>query len=591
MKTFFQSCLGTLFALLFIVATIVVLFIVMVSGMGPTPPPVPNNAILVLDLDRNLPDKSGTDDPVEAIQKALMGSTGHDMSLPAIIDALDRASGDPKISGLFVTGNLRSGGAAALLELRQALQRFKEKNKTIISYNQTWGRGELYLCAGLGEMFVNPFGAVDITAPSASLTFFKNAFDKYGIEVQVTKVGKYKSAVEPFTSDRMSKENEEQVRAYVEGIWNGLKTEIAKGRELQPEDIQRLADTKGLLDAKGALDEKLVDQLAYYDAVLDKLKTLANKGGSSTDFPQIDIETYAKVSGAAQKSTNRIAVIVAEGDIVDGEGSSSEIGGDSFARELRKLRLDKSVKAVVMRVNSPGGSAMASDVIQREIIAIKEAKKPVVVSMGNVAASGGYWISTYADHIFAEPATITGSIGVFGMFPNARKLANNYGITFGSVQVAKIGNPSLTRPMTTEEQAMAQTLVDYVYDQFLLKVSESRKKDKAAIHEIAQGRVWTGQKAIELGLVDEIGGLDAAIKHAAKLANIENDYRLDGPEPPKAPMERIMDAFGKSEKRKLAKAGPFGSAQNELEAALLRLRSLNDPNGVYAMAPFGVTIK
>jgi protease-4 len=324
---------------------------------------------------------------------------------------------------------------------------------------------------------------------------------------------------------------------------------------------------------------------------LDKLKTLANKDGGSKDLPQIDIEAYAKVPGDTQKGSNRIAVIVAEGDIVDGEGSSSEIGGDSFARELRKLRLDKDVKAVVMRVNSPGGSAMASDVILREVIALKEAKKPVVVSMGNVAASGGYWISTYADRIFAEPATITGSIGVFGMFPNARKLANNYGITFGSVQVAKIGSPSLIRPMTTEEQARAQALVDYVYEQFLLKVSESRKKDRDAINEIAQGRVWTGQKAIELGLVDEIGGLEAAVKHAATLAKIENDYRIDGPEPPKAPMERIMNVFGKSEKRKLAKAGTFGAAQNELEASLFRLRSLNDPNGVYAMAPFGVTIK
>jgi protease-4 len=591
MKTFFQSFLGTLFALIFVVAGVVALSIVMVAGMGPTPPVVPNNAVLVFDLNRNLPDKSENDGPAETIQKALMGDTGQDMSLPAIIDVLERASSDPKISGLFITGNLQSGGAANLLELRQALQRFKEKNKTIISYNQTWGRGELYLCAGLGEMFVNPFGAVDITAPSASLMFFKNAFDKYGGEVQVTKVGKYKSAVEPVTSDRMSKENEEQVRAYVEGIWNGIKTEIAKGRELQPEDIQRLADTKGFLEAKEAVDAKLVDQLAYYDAVLDKLKKLANKSANSRDLPQIDIETYAKIPGAPQKGTNRIAVIVAQGDIVDGEGSSSEIGGDSFARELRKLRLDRSVKAVVMRVNSPGGSVMASDVILREVLALKEAKKPVVVSMGNVAASGGYWISTYADHIFAEPATITGSIGVFGMFPNARKLANNYGITFGSVQVAKIGSPSLIRPMTAEEQARAQALVDYVYDQFLVKVSESRKKEKAAVHEIAQGRVWTGQKALELGLVDEIGGLDAAIIHAAKLANIENDYRTDSPEPPKAPMERIMDAFGKSEKRKLAKAGPFGSAQNELEAALLRMRSLNDPNGVYALAPFGVTIK
>jgi protease-4 len=591
MKSFLQSFFGALFALIFVLVGFSVFFILLANSMTPKPPSVPNNAVLILDLNRNLPDKPESDKPAVAIQKVLQGDTGQNMSLPALIDALDRASGDPKISGLFITGNLQSGGAAALLELRQALQRFKENNKTIISYNQGWGRRELYLCAGLGEVFINPFGVVDITAPSADLMFFKNAFDKYGIEAQVTKVGKYKSAVEPFISDRMSNENREQVRAYLEEIWNGIKTEIAKGRELAPEDIQRLADTKGFLDAKGAQDEKLVDQLAYYDAVLDKLKTLAGKESSSKDFPQIDIETYAKVPSDPQKGRNRIAVIVAEGEIVDGEGSSNQVGGDSFARELRRLRMDKNVKAVVMRVNSPGGSAMASDVIQREIIALKEAKKPVVVSMGNVAASGGYWISTYADHIFAEPATITGSIGVFGMFPNIKKLANNYGITFDSVQTAKLGNPSLIRQMTTEEQARTQALVDFVYDQFLEKVSVSRKKEKTEINEIAQGRVWSGRKALELGLVDEIGGLDAAVKHVAKLANIENDYRVDSPESPKAPLERIMNALGGSEKRRLIKAGPVDAAQNELEAALLHLRSLNDPNGVYALAPFWITVK
>jgi protease-4 len=233
---------------------------------------------------------------------------------------------------------------------------------------------------------------------------------------------------------------------------------------------------------------------------------------------------------------------------------------------------------------------MASDVILREMIALKN-EKPVVVSMGNTAASGGYWISTYASHIFAEPATLTGSIGVFGMFPNAQKLASDHGITFDTVQVAKLGGASLTKPMTTEELARGQALVDFIYEQFLDKVSDSRQIEKDAVREIAEGRVWTGNKALELKLVDEIGGLDAAIKHAAKLANIEKDYHADSPDAPKPAMERFLQALGGSEKRKLAKTSSIDSARNELEEALLRLRKFNDPVGVYALSPIGISVQ
>jgi len=589
MKSFFQSFLGTLLALTIFVGGLFVFFMVLAASMGPKPPSMPNKAVLVFDLNRTLPDRPGEDDPATAIQKALQGNMGQDPSLPALINALDKAADDPKISGLFITGNLQSAGSAALLELKQALHRFKDK-KPVISYNQVWGRGDLYLCAGLGKMYINPFGALDITAPSADLIFFTKAFEKYGIQVQVTKVGKYKSAVEPFTSDRMSPENREQIKAYLDEIWNGFKTEIAAGRNMEPTVIQWLADTKGLMNANEALAEKMADELAYYDEILNELKKMTGSDVSSRSFPQVDIETYIKVPGAPQKGSNRIAIIVAEGDIVDGGGSAGQIGGDGLARELRALRMDKNVKAVVMRVNSPGGSALASDIILREVIALKE-DKPIVVSMGNTAASGGYWISAFANHIFAEPGTLTGSIGVFGMFPNARKLASDHGITFDSVQAGEIGDSSLIRPMTTKELERAQALVDFVYDQFLEKVSEGRGIDKLALHEIAQGRVWTGRKALELKLVDEIGGLDAAIKHAAKLANIENDYRIDSPETPKTPFDRFIKNLSDPEKRKLAKSGPFDMAQNELESALLRLRSLNDPNGVYALAPISITIK
>jgi protease-4 len=415
--------------------------------------------------------------------------------------------------------------------------------------------------------------------------YFANAFKKYGVEVQVTKVGKYKSAVEPFIQDRTSPENRLQVEGYLGEIWNGQKNEIAQGRGIKPEDIQRLADTKLILYSDAAIAEKLVDKVAFYDEVLDELKAMAGKKEDSKDFPQIDIEDYLKVPTKPQKGKNRIAIVVAEGQIVDGEGGSDEVGGDSLARDLRELRMNKNVKAVVMRVNSPGGSAIASDIIQREVTALRNAGKPVVVSMGNVAASGGYWISTTADRIFAEPGTITGSIGVFGMFPNVRRLAENHGLTFSTVQMADLGGPSLFRPLTAKELVQVQAYVDHTYDLFLIKVSESRGIAKNDVHEIAQGRVWAGRKALELKLVDELGGLDDAVKHAAKLANIENDYRTDTPGAPMSPMEKIMKSLGGGEKRKLVKVGPVAEARNELEAALKQLRSMNDPKGVYALAP------
>jgi protease-4 len=588
MKSFFQSFLGTLLAFMLVVGGLLLLFVVMIASMAPTLPTVPSKAVLVLNLSRSLPDRPAEDDTATAIQKAIQGDLSQDLALPSLIYALDRASEDQKISGLFITGTLQSAGSAALLELRQALERFKEK-KTIISYNQVWGRRELYLCAGLGELIINPFGVLDITAPSANLTFFANAFRKYGIDVQVTRVGRYKSAVEPFTSDRMSPENRDQVKAYLDEIWDAYKTVIATGRGVEQTLIQQLADTKGYMNAKDALAESLVDSQAYYDEVLDKLKVMTGREVSSRDFPQIDVETYIKVPGSPQRSRNRIAIVVAEGDIVDGSGASGQVGGDSLARELRALRMDKNVKAVVMRVNSPGGSAMASDVIQREVIALKN-EKPLVVSMGNTAASGGYWISTYANRIFVQPMTLTGSIGVFGMFPNVQKLAADHGITFDSVQTARLGSPSLLRPMNTEEQLRAQALVDFVYDQFLEKVSESRKVEIGVLKDIAQGRIWTGRKAIELGLADEIGGLDDAIKHAAKLANIEDDYSADRPEAPKPALERFLESLSGSGSKRLAK-GQFDEAKNELEALFLRLRSLNDPNGVYAMSPVGIAVR
>ena len=596
MKAFFKSFFASLTALVVFAGIGFVFLIGIVAAMGPSTPKVPSRAVLVLDLSQPIPDSAQDAGPAAAIQKAMQGGGGEGTPLPVLLNALDRAAKDDKISALFLTGNVQSAGyasgPAALKELREAIQAFKANSgKPVIAYNLAYTKKDLYLCGGATTVFVHPMGGLDVTGFTSEPMFFAGAMKKYGVEMQITRVGKYKSAVEPYFLEKMSDANREQTQMFLGDIWDEWKATVASDRKLKPEDIQRLADEKGEVLSPEALQAKLVDRIANYDEVLDELKKISGKAAKDKEFPQIDMDTYVKIPGASAKGKNRIAVVYAEGEIVDGEGQGNQIGGESLSRELRKLRLDKNVKAIVFRVNSPGGSATASELIQREVILCKAAGKPVVVSMGYVAASGGYWISTYADRIFAEPNTITGSIGVFGTLPNVKKLANEHGITWDSVQTAKLGVPSLARPRTPEELARIQAMVDGIYDQFLTKVAEGRKLKRDVVAEIAQGRVWSGKAALKIGLVDEMGGLRDAIKHAAKLAKIEKDYRVDAPEAAKDPMEKLLKLLGKGENRKLVKQGPVDELKAHFERSLVMLQSLNDPQGVYARLPFDLNLK
>ncbi len=596
MKVFFKSLLASLVALVLFAGLGFLLLIGVLASMGPSTPKVPSKAVLVFDLSQPIPDSAQDAGPGAAIQKAMRGGGNDGTPLPVLLNALDRAAKDSAISALYLTGNVQSAGyasgPAALKELREAIQNFKAKSgKPVIAYNMGYSKADFYLCAGASTVYVHPMGGVDVSGLTSEPMFFAGAFKKYGLEMQITRVGKYKSAVEPFFLEKMSDANREQTQMFLGDIWEEWKAAVAGDRKLKTEDIQQLADEKGEVLSKDALQAKLVDKLANHDEVLDELKKLSGKASKDREFPQIDMDTYVKIPGDSAKSKNRIAVVYAEGEIVDGEGAGNQIGGDSLSRELRKLRLDKNVKAIVFRVNSPGGSATASELIQREVILAKAAGKPVVVSMGYVAASGGYWISTYADRIFAEPNTITGSIGVFGTLPNAKKLANDHGITWDSVQTAKLGTPSLARPRTPEELARIQSMVDDIYDQFLSKVAEGRKLKKEAVAEIAQGRVWSGKAALKIGLVDEMGGLRSAIAHAAKLAKIENDYKVDAPEAPKDPVEKFLKALGNNDKRKLVKQGPLDELKTQFEQTLDTLRSLNDPRGVYARMPYDLNLR
>ena len=590
MKAFFKSFFASLLALFVAGGLAFVLFIGFVAALGSSgKPTVPSKAVLVFDLGTNLMDAERDPEPSEAISEVMGGGGSHSQSLPTVIETLDRAASDSHITGLYLTGNLQGAGPAQLRELREAIQRFKAK-KPVLAYNMGWTKRDLYLTAGASTLFINPFGNMEVNGLASEPMFFGEAFKKYGVEVQVTRVGKYKSAVEPYITDRMSEPNREQVQKLLDDIWSDWKETVAKDRKKTPADLQAVADERGVLEAEEALKLGLVDRIAPYDEVLDELKKLAGKQPKDKDFPQITLATYAGIPGDARTGKTRIAVVVAEGEIVDGEGKPAQVGGERLSRELRRLRLDERVKAIVLRVNSPGGSAAASELIQREVVVTKKLK-PVIVSMGHLAASGGYWISTYGDRIFAEPTTITGSIGVFGLLPNVKKLANEHGVTWDSVQTAKMANPmTLTRPKNELELARIQGIVDHIYEQFITKVADSRKLKREAVHEIAQGRVWSGREAVKLGLVDELGGLGDAVKYAARQAKAENDFYLVGPEKEPDTLRELLKSLGQGKARKLTRSGPVELLAERFKVQLERLSALNDPRGVYTRLPFEIDI-
>jgi len=564
--------------------------------MGGGKPPLAPRSVLILNLSTSFPESVQDASPMGLIQRAAGGGEEPALPLSGVLQALDRASRDKDISALYLTGNVMAqglgSGPAALKELREAILKFKaDSGKPVIAYNHVWSRKEYYLCAGVTRLYGNPSGEVDVTGLSAEPMFFAAALKKYGVEVQVTRVGKYKSAVEPYLLDKMSDANREQLTSLLGDIWDEWKGAIASDRRLAPADIQYLSDEKGVLTGPEALKAGLVDQLSTTDQVLDELKALAGRKASDPDFPQVDLETYMRIPVAAA-SKNRIALVFAEGEIVDGNGHLGQVGGERLSRELRKLRLDPQVKAIVLRVNSPGGSALASELIQREVILARK-EKPVVVSMGYLAASGGYWISTYGDRIFAEPNSITGSIGVYGLLPSIQKLAAEHGVSWDTLQTSKLADlTTITRTKSPAELARVQSMVDDIYDQFLARVSVSRKMSRDQVNEIAQGRVWSGRQALKLGLVDELGGIQDAERYAAKRAHVEDDYRVDGPGEPRSLAERLFRLLNSSEERGLSQArGPAAELRGRLEQALSGLQALNDPRGVYARMAYDLNLR
>ncbi|MCT7983442.1 signal peptide peptidase SppA [Laspinema sp. A4] len=565
---------------------------------GPT---VENNSMLVFDLSMNITDSQPTSTTAEALSRTLSeDSEPSTMTLRQVVETIDAAREDDRILGIYLHSTSFGGnnGFATLREVREALERFQDSGKTIIAYDQDWNEGEYYLASVSDEILLNPLGMVEMNGLSSETTFLTGGLQKYGVGVQVTRVGKYKSAVEPFVLNQSSPESRQQTEKLLSDIWSDFLATIDRREKITAQQVQQVVNTRGMLMATEAQQQGFVDRLAYFDEVVAQLKELTGKKEDDRTFEQISLPRYATVSeeqkGNKARSAPEIAIVYADGEIVSGEGGSTQVGGDRLAKELRDLRRNEDVKAVVLRVNSPGGSATASEVIQREVQLIAESK-PIVVSMGNVAASGGYWISSYGSKIFAQPNTVTGSIGVFGMLLNVQGLGNQQGITWDVVKTGPYADiDTITRPKTAQEMAIIQQMVDRIYARFLNLIVESRNLPAQKVSEIAQGRVWSGQEAQKLGLVDEIGGLNDAILAAAELAELGDTWKVNEYPQTRTFEQILIDRLLGSRLKALVptpKPDPLTAQLQQLYEEVSMVKNLNDPFHAYTRLPFTFQIR
>lgn len=595
LKQTFASTIGSMVGLfLFISLSASGLFLLLLSAVSDDDESfgIEDKSVLVFDLSTQVRDSK----PAANLAQAFSGKEQDIMTLRRVLQSIETATKDDRIVALFLDG--RKGGSfngyATMEEIRNALEKFRAAGKKIIAYDVTLSEQEYYLSSLADEVIVNPMGTMEFNGLSSKQMFFQGALDKYGVGVQVIRVGDFKSAVEPYIRSSLSSENRQQTQALLSDLWGKFLNTVASNRDLDIERLQTLADTKGYLEPNEAKKAGLIDRVGYYDNAATKLREFTEEVEEEKSFRQIDLETYAdyaispaEVADAMQK----IAVVYAEGAIVGGRGSIETIGSDRFAEELRELRKDDSVKAVVLRVNSPGGSATASEVILREILLTKK-EKPVIVSMGNVAASGGYWIAAGADYIFAEENTVTGSIGVFGLLSNIKEIANEHGVTWDVVKTGKFADiGSNVRPKTEAELAIYQQSVNKTYRLFLNKVARYRDLPLKQVREIAKGRIWSGKEANKIGLVDRIGGLESAIAYAAEKAELDDNWQLE--EYPQRNrfetelVERLLDVKALESQTEI---DPVTAELLKIRQELTLLRGFNDPSGVYARLPFNFEI-
>lgn len=602
LKYTFASILGTLIGVVLLGVLGMGGFIVLLASLAAkdTTPQVKDRSVLVLDLGLRINDTEPSSTTTTAINEALSGTTKQTITLRQFLDTVEGAIADERIVGLYLQGTDTEVGVgwSNLREIRAALKRFREAGKPIIAYDLNWTKKEYYLASVANRAIIHPMGNLELNGLSSEVMFLGGALQKYGVGVQVIRAGKYKSAVEPFISTQLSPENRQQIQALLDTIWADFREQISGDRPIDAAQIQALSNRSGILFANDAQENGFVDEIWFEDQVIEDLKTLTESKEDAESFRKISFPTYASVpreiEGAVDRtSEQKVALVYAEGSIVDGQGrvGENEIGGDRYASILRDLRLDDRVKAIVLRINSPGGSATASEVIRRELELIRAANKPVIISMGNYAASGGYWIATASDRILAEPSTITGSIGVFGILPNLQQIANQNGITWDVVKTGAYADlGSSARPRSPAELSLYQRNVNQIYQQFLQKVAQSRNLTVEQVNQIAQGRVWSGKDAKGINLVDELGGLQQAIAQAAEKAQLGEDWQLEEYPQTRSLEERLIEQLIGIRHTPEASDWLMEEVQ-KFKAEVDDLITLNDPLGMYTRMPFYLEIE
>ena len=542
----------------FILANVILLFLVIaiIGGIAASAgskktAEIDDNSILKIEFSGPISDRSDNN-PFKNFNP-LSGQNKQGMGLVDILNGLEKAKTDDKIKGIYMHIDGVPAGMATTEEIRNALLDFKKSGKFILAYSNTYDQKAYYLSSVADSIMIHPEGGLDFRGLSASVMFLKGTLEKLEVEPQIIRHGKFKSAIEPLILDKMSDANREQTSTYLNALWNRMLDGISSARKLSVQELNAMADQALIRNPKDALKYKLVDKLAYEDEIQASLrKRVGIEEKDKIKF--VSLSKYFETPSKEEKVKEKVAIIYASGDIVDGEGEDDNVGGDRIAAAIRKARLDEKVKAIVLRVNSPGGSALASDIMWREVVLTKKVK-PVVVSMGDVAASGGYYISCAADRIFASPNTITGSIGVFGVLMNTKKLFNNkLGITIDTVRTNKFADMGASyRPLTDTERDIIQQGVEEVYQTFITHVGEGRNMPTANVDSIGQGRVWAGSDAKKIKLIDEFGGLKDAIAFAAKKAKLEN-YRVVGYPEQEEPFQKIMKQLGGEGEEAIIKA-------------------------------------
>lgn len=584
MKDFIKYTMATVVGLVLVSIIMGILTFVSMAGMIASEgmsSPIEKKSVLRITLKGSITERAGEENPLSK----LGGETTQQIALDQALQALEKAAKNDKIEGIYMEGGILSAYPAEVQELRQALLEFKKSGKWIIAYADTYSRSAYYLCSVADKVYLNPIGMLDWSGLSSNPMFFTGLMKKLGIKMQVFKVGTYKSAVEPYIAEQMSDANREQVSSYQQSIWNNMLKDVAKSRKTTAEALNSLADSLTILSGpEASVKGGLVDKLCYQDEVKKILKNKA-KMDEDESLRFVSISDVALSEELNDKVDDEIAVYYAYGeikeDITGGFAQESAITSKQMTKDLQELREDDDVKAVVLRVNSPGGSAYASEQIWREVQLLSK-EKPVIVSMGALAASGGYYISCGANKIFAEPTTLTGSIGIFGMIPDATELlTDKLGLSFDVVKTnAHSDFGVMGRPLNESECRLMQAYINQGYELFTGRVAQGRKISQDSVKAVAEGRVWTGEQAMKIGLVDKLGNLNDAIAAAAKAAKIEKYSVGRYPEP--APWFASL----LQEKKADYMDSQMRSALGEFYPAFSLIRDLKNQDAIQARMTF-----